>query len=103
MFLYTFFLYLAAANHNENFLAFIERSKKLCRAWEATLLMMTKLPEKKLLTNTQTLAQFQQRVRTGMKTMFNSSVYEGLIPKTNYSKNMSKVCDSFIRNVDSSV
>lgn len=53
--------------------------------------MMTKFPETKIRTNNQTLSDFQQRVRTGMKTMFNSSVYEGYIPATNYSKNLSKV------------
>ncbi|XP_066910581.1 resact receptor-like isoform X2 [Clytia hemisphaerica] len=79
-----------AAENQETFQAFIERSKKLCKAWEATLLMMTKLPEKRLITSHESLPEFQQRVRDGMKNMFNSSVYEGFIPATNYSRNMSK-------------
>ena len=89
--------YIAAADNEETLKAFITRSKKLCKAWESTLLLMTKFPETKIRTNNQTLAHFQQRVRSGMKTMFNSSVYEGFIPATNYSKNLSKVL--FYHNV----
>ncbi|XP_057310998.1 atrial natriuretic peptide receptor 1-like isoform X2 [Hydractinia symbiolongicarpus] len=74
----------------DNFQAFMERSKKLCKAWEATLLMMTKLPAETTRTSNSTLADFHDRVRIGMKTMFNASVYHGIIDSTNYSKHHSK-------------
>ncbi|XP_057310994.1 atrial natriuretic peptide receptor 1-like isoform X2 [Hydractinia symbiolongicarpus] len=74
----------------DNYQSFIKRSKKLCKAWEATLLMMTKLPKETTLTSNSTLADFHDRVRIGMKTMFNVSVYHGIIDNTNYSKHHSK-------------
>lgn len=69
---------------NETFQTFIERSQKLCRAWEVTLLLMTKF----LLNNkneNDAVANFNKRVKLGMKTIFNESVYEGFIKDTNYS------------------
>ena len=86
--------YLADENgsvtEKERFQTFIERSKKLCRAWEVTLLLMTKFPSDKK-NETGAVASFNHRVKLGMKTIFNKSVYEGYIKDTNYSLNDSKV------------
>lgn len=78
-----------------SFNEFIDRSKKLCQAWEVTLLMMTKLPSSSSskpssITYNNTM-EFNVRVRRGMKSIFNATVYEGVIPSTNYFKNTSKV------------
>ena len=75
---------------HEGFPAFIKRSEKLCRAWEVTLLLMTKYPSDNK-SETDAVANFNQRVKLGMKTIFNESVYEGPIKDTNYSKSDSRV------------
>ena len=78
------------AEERERFQTFIERSQKLCRAWEVTLLLMTKFPSNKK-NETDAVASFNQRVKLGMKTIFNKTVYEGFIKETNYSRNDSRV------------
>lgn len=75
---------------HERFKAFIERSQKLCRAWEVTLLLMNNLLSSKK-NKTDAIANFNERVKLGMKTIFNESVYEGPIKDTNYSRNDSRV------------
>lgn len=75
---------------HKRFQTFIARSQKLCQAWEVTLLLMPKSPS-----NTKhkadAVANFNQRVKLGMKKIFNKSVYGGYIKDTNYSLNESKV------------
>ena len=80
-------LYLvdATVEEHESFQTHIERSKKLCRAWEVTLLLMTKFSSSKK-ARTDAVASFNQRVKLGMKTRFNTTVYEGYIRDTNYSR-----------------
>ena len=75
---------------HERFQAFIGRGQKLCRAWEVTLMLMTKFPSSKK-SETDAFANFNQRVKLGMKTIFNESIYEGYIKETNYSRNDSRV------------
>ena len=86
------FLYLGdpTVGEHEAFQTFIERSKKLCQAWEVTLLLMTKISSSKK-ARTDTVASFNQRVKLGMKTRFNKTVYEGYIRDTNYRRNDSRV------------
>ena len=70
---------------HERFKAFIERSQKLCRAWEVTLLLMNNLPSSKK-NKTDAIDNFNERVKLGMKTIFNESVYKGYVIATNISK-----------------
>ena len=91
-----FFFFLADPNADwkENFDAFVERSKKLCQAWEVTLLLMNNVPSlKKNKTDFNETKEglFNDRVRQGMKTMFNSSVYVGKMNGTDYDKAKAKV------------
>ena len=65
---------------------FMERSRMLCNAWESALLMMTRLPGTNSKNAKETLKDFYADVRIGMRKWFNSSVYEGTIGNTNYSK-----------------
>ena len=92
------YLFVSASKDviSDNFASFLERSKKLCKAWESTLLLMTKLPSSSTITSNSTLGDFQRRVREGMKTYFNSTVYQGMITQTIYYKNSSKVNKLFI-------
>ena len=80
-------MYLVVENENveehEKFPAFIERSQKLCGAWEVTLLLMPKFTSNKK-NEANVIANFNQRVQLGMKTIFNETVYEGYIKGTNY-------------------
>ena len=82
------FLYLAYENENveehKKFPTFIERSQKLCRAWEVTLLLMPKSSSNKK-NEANADANFNQRVKLGMKAIFNKTVYESYIKGTNYS------------------
>ena len=64
--------------------------KKLCKAWSSATLLMATLPNKYSATS-RTLPDFQDRVRIGMKTIFNCSVYEGKIEQTDYLRSTSKV------------
>ena len=82
------FLYLAYENENveehKKFPAFIERSQKLCRAWEVTLLLMPKSSSNKK-NEANADANFNQRVKLEMKAIFNKTVYESYIKGTNCS------------------
>ena len=69
-----------------DFHKFIQRSKMLCSAWESALLMMTKVPTCQESKEKDDVNEFYNRVRDGMKIWFNSTVYEGIIQSTNYSK-----------------
>ena len=73
-----------------NYERFMERSTMLCNAWESALLMMTRLPGTNSKNAKKTLKDFYADVRIGMRKWFNSSVYEGTIKATNYSKADSK-------------
>ena len=77
-------------DHTDNYQRFMERSSMLCNAWESALLMMTRLPDTDSMDAKKTLSNFYDSVRKGMRKWFNSSVYEGTIKATNYSKEDSK-------------
>ena len=90
----SFFLADPNTAMEENFNAFVQRSKKLCQAWEVTLLLMNNVPspmKNKTDFNETKEGTFNDRVKLGMKTMFNSSVYEGKINGKDYDKADAKV------------
>ena len=82
--------FTSESEHQDNYHRFIQRSAMLCKAWESALLMMTRLPNSKSDEAKNKLDEFYAKVRRGMRTWFNSSVYEGTIKATNYSKKDSK-------------
>lgn len=87
-------LYLIKSIHEINnlfpggFRNFIERSNNLCNGYKATFLIAVK---RTVDSKTAKYSKFLKDVKTGMKKWFNVTVYTGLIPGTNYSKELSTV------------